>query len=47
VGYVAGANDVFGGLDGGWSVGQPYVITLDRGSKGITHRIKDRSETPK
>jgi hypothetical protein len=46
-GYVAGANDVFGGFDGGWSVGTPYEVTLERGEDGITYRIKDRSELPK
>ena len=28
-GYVAGADDVFGGYDGGWSLGTPYVVTLE------------------
>ena len=37
-GYTAGANDVFGGFDGGWSLGTPYVITL---------RIEDREPGPK
>jgi hypothetical protein len=40
---VAGANDAFGGFDGGWSLGTPYAITLERGSNGISYRIKDRS----
>jgi hypothetical protein len=42
-GYVAGANDVFGGFDGGWSIGTPYRITLERGEDGVTYRIKARS----
>ena len=43
-GYKAGANDVFGGFDGGWSVGKPYVITLGKGPDGITYRIDERRE---
>ncbi len=42
-GYRAGANDVFGGYDGGWSVGSPYLITLAAGSDGITYRIASRT----
>ena len=41
-GYAAGANDVFGGFDGGWSLLEPYVITLARGSGGVTYRIDSR-----
>jgi hypothetical protein len=41
-GYAAGANDVFGGFDGGWSLGEPYVITLARASGGVTYRIDSR-----
>jgi hypothetical protein len=41
-GYTAGANDVFGGVDGGWSLGTPYVITLRPGSGAITYRIDSR-----
>jgi hypothetical protein len=41
-GYAAGANDVFGGFDGGWSLGEPYVVTLARGSGGVTYRIDSR-----
>jgi hypothetical protein len=41
-GYAAGANDVFGGFDGGWSLSEPYVITLARGSGGVTYRIDSR-----
>lgn len=44
-GYVAGANDVFGGFDGGWSLTRPYVITLRRGSGAITYRIDSRRPT--
>jgi hypothetical protein len=41
-GYTAGANDVFGGFDGGWSLGTPYLITLGRGARGVTYRIDAR-----
>ena len=27
-GYRAGANSAFAGYDGGWSLGEPYVIVL-------------------
>jgi hypothetical protein len=43
-GYVAGANDAFGGFDGGWALGTPYRVTLERGDDGVTYRIKDRSK---
>ncbi len=42
-GYAAGANDVFGGYDGGWALATPYVITLERGTDGVTYRIADRA----
>jgi hypothetical protein len=41
-GYVAGANDVFGGYDGGWPPGSVYIITLGPGGTGITYRIASR-----
>jgi hypothetical protein len=41
-GYAAGANDVFGGYDGGWDFGRPYTITLAHGSGGVTYRIASR-----
>jgi hypothetical protein len=41
-GYAAGADDVFGGYDGGWDLGRPYVITLARGSGAVTYRIASR-----
>jgi hypothetical protein len=41
-GYVAGANDVFGGFDGGWSLTDLYLIKLRRGSGAITYRIDSR-----
>ena len=45
-GYQAGANDVFGGYDGGWDLGRPYTITLARGEDGITYRIRTRRAAP-
>jgi hypothetical protein len=41
-GYDAGANDAFGGYDGGWDYGRPYVITLAKGESGITYVIRSR-----
>jgi hypothetical protein len=45
-GYRAGANSVFSGYDGGWSLGHPYVIVLARGANGITYRIAARTPCP-
>jgi hypothetical protein len=45
-GYAAGANDVFGGYDGGWDLARPYVITLKKGDDGITYRIASRDTRP-
>ena len=42
-GYAAGANDVFGGYDGGWYVSRPYVITLAKGSGPITYDLSSRT----
>jgi hypothetical protein len=41
-GYAAGADDVFGGYDGGWSLSSPYVVTLARGGGATTYRIDSR-----
>jgi hypothetical protein len=41
-GYREGADDVFGGYDGGWDLSRPYVITLVAGHSGITYRIATR-----
>jgi hypothetical protein len=41
-GYAAGANDVFGGYDGGWPLDATYIITLAPGKNGITYRIASR-----
>jgi hypothetical protein len=41
-GYRAGANDAFGGYDGGWSLAEPYLITLESGTGGVTYKIATR-----
>ena len=45
-GYTAGANDVFGGFDGGWDLSTPYVVRLARGSGAVTYRIDSRKPLP-
>jgi hypothetical protein len=45
-GYRAGANSAFGGYDGGWSLGRPYVIVLAKGGNGVTYRIAARAPCP-
>jgi hypothetical protein len=42
-GYAAGANDVFGGYDGGWGLSMPYLVTLSQGEGGVTYRIDSRT----
>ena len=42
-GYAAGADDVFAGYDGGWTLSAPYLVTLERGSGDITYRIASRT----
>lgn len=42
-GYAAGADDVFGGYDGGWALQAPYVVTLAPGMGGVTYRIGGRT----
>jgi hypothetical protein len=43
-GYVAGANDVFAGYDGGWVLSAPYVVTLERARTPVVYRIGSRSQ---
>jgi hypothetical protein len=43
-GYAAGANDVFAGYDGGWTIGQPYVVIVAEASGQVVYRIKTRDE---
>ena len=42
-GYAAGANDAFGGYDGGWYVSVPYLITLVKGTGPITYDLSSRT----
>jgi hypothetical protein len=42
-GYAAGANDAFAGYDGGWTLGAPYIVTLEAGQGRIVYRIRDRT----
>jgi hypothetical protein len=42
-GYAAGQTDAFGGYDGGWTIGDPYVVTLRAGGSGITYRFASRT----
>jgi hypothetical protein len=42
-GYTAGADDVFAGYDGGWTLGVPWVVTLERGTGPIAYRIARRT----
>jgi len=41
-GYLAGREDAFSGFDGGWTYGEPYIVTLRRGGPGITYRFARR-----
>jgi hypothetical protein len=41
-GYRAGREDAFSGYDGGWALGEPYIVTLRRGGPGITYRFARR-----
>lgn len=43
-GYAAGANDVFAGYDGGWTIRAQYVVTVAEGSGHIVYRIKSRDQ---
>jgi hypothetical protein len=41
-GYRSGREDAFSGFDGGWGLGEPYIVTLRRGPPGITYRFARR-----
>ena len=43
LGYAAGANDVFAGYDGGWTLGVPWIVVLEPGGARIDYRIRDRT----
>ena len=40
--YAAGREAAFSGFDGGWSYGEPYIITLKRGGPGVTYEFASR-----
>jgi hypothetical protein len=41
-GYRAGRQAAFSGFDGGWSYGEPYIVSLSRGGPGVTYRVARR-----
>jgi len=41
-GYQAGLTDSFGSYDGGWSIGHPYVIVMEKGVGDAPYRIDQR-----
>ena len=41
-GYVAGLDDSWGSFDGGWNIGQPYVVVIGKGVAGAAYRIASR-----
>ena len=41
-GYQAGREDAFAGFDGGWALGVPYAVTLERADGGITYKFARR-----
>jgi hypothetical protein len=41
-GYRAAQADSFGGYDGGWSIGRPYMVVIGHGLDGAPYRIADR-----
>jgi hypothetical protein len=41
-GYRAAQADAYGSYDGGWSIGQPYIVILARGLGGAPYRIDQR-----
>jgi hypothetical protein len=43
-GYRAGETDAFGAYDGGWKLGTPYVVILDKGVSGATYRFVERDQ---
>jgi hypothetical protein len=40
--YAAGREAAFTGFDGGWDYGVPYIVTLQRGGRGITYGFARR-----
>jgi hypothetical protein len=43
-GYLAGADDVFSGYDGGWVLGRRYAVVLGAGLNGQAYRIVRRED---
>ncbi|MDA0160362.1 hypothetical protein OM076_08805 [Solirubrobacter ginsenosidimutans] len=41
-GYRGGLTDSFGGFDGGWNLGRPYVVVFGQGSGDRAYRIDHR-----
>jgi hypothetical protein len=41
-GYRSGLADSFGGYDGGWHLGRPYVVVLAQGAGDLPYRIAQR-----
>jgi hypothetical protein len=41
-GYHAGREAAFQGFDGGWGLGDPYIVVLRRGPSGTTYRFAHR-----
>ena len=41
-GHRSGLEDSFAGYDGGWNLGQPYVVVIGKGAGGVTYRIQSR-----
>jgi hypothetical protein len=41
-GYHDGREAAFQGFDGGWGVGEPYIVVLRRGPSGTTYQFAHR-----
>jgi hypothetical protein len=41
-GYQSGLADSFGGYDGGWILGRPYVVVIAKGAGDVPYRIDHR-----
>jgi hypothetical protein len=42
-GYAAGESDAFGSFDGGWELGLPYLVTVQRAPGAAVYRISNRT----
>jgi hypothetical protein len=40
--YDAGYEAAFGGFDGGWVFGAPYIVTLKHAGNGLTYKFARR-----